>query len=359
MKAFQLSATTKALIALGLTASTPMLASAQETQRYFGVMGTYSMADDERGTRLNQLGLDADTDEAVGFGVLYGWQFPSNWGVEAQLFSETIETDVPGITDFYRHGVTADLTYSFGDRSSFTPFALIGVGGNYNDVSPNDDEFDVMANAGLGFVTGPVFKYGDIRLRAEARYIFDTFESEYGDVRFGLGIEIPLLKSREPLPEPAAVEPTVVEVPSGLRDDDGDGVINDRDQCPETPAGERVDGVGCPLGNLIPLNGVTFEFDKTRLRPDAETILDLAALVLNKYPDMQVEVAGHTDNLGDDTYNQQLSEGRANAVREYFMSKGVKNTITARGYGEAEPTADNDTDEGRERNRRVELRILN
>ena len=359
MKIFRLASTSKALLALGLVAPLPMLAHADDTQRYFGVQGTYSMADDDRGFRLNELGLDADTDEAVGFSVLYGWQFPSNWGVEAQLFSETIETDVPGVTDFYRHGVTADLTYSFGDRSSFTPFALIGVGGNYNDVSPNDDEFDLLANAGLGFVTGPVFKYGDIRLRAEARYLFDTFESEYGDIRFGLGIEIPLMKTPEPLPEPEPVEPEVVEVPSGLRDDDGDGVINDRDQCPETPEGERVDGVGCPLGNLIPLNGVTFEFDKTRLRPDAETILDLAAVVLNKYPDMEVEVAGHTDSQGAEDYNQELSEGRANAVRDYFMSKGVKNTITARGYGEAEPVADNDSEEGRERNRRVELRILN
>lgn len=359
MKSFQLSSTSKALIALGLVASVPTLANAQETQRYFSVLGTYSTTDDDRGQRLNELGLNADVDEAVGFGVLYGWQFPSNWGVEAQLFSETIETDVPGITDFYRHGVTADLTYSFGDRTGFTPFALLGVGGNYNDVSPNEDEFDFMANAGLGFVTGPVIKYGDIRLRAEARYVFDTFENEYGDIRYGLGIEIPLLKAREPLPEPAPVEPKVVEVPSGLRDDDGDGVINDRDQCPETPEGERVDGVGCPLGNLIPLNGVTFEFDKTRLRPDAQTILDLATLVLNKYPDMQVEVAGHTDNLGDDAYNQQLSEGRANAVRDYFVSKGVNNPITARGYGEAEPIADNGSEEGRERNRRVELRILN
>lgn len=86
MKSFQLSSTSKALIALGLVASVPTLANAQETQRYFSVLGTYSTTDDDRGQRLNELGLNADVDEAVGLGVLYGWQFPSNWGVEAQLF---------------------------------------------------------------------------------------------------------------------------------------------------------------------------------------------------------------------------------------------------------------------------------
>lgn len=359
MKSILLPVSAMAALALGAAGTASAQFNDEGTQRYFGLQGTYSIADDDRGFRLNELGLDADTDEAVGVSFLYGWTFPSNWGFELQGFSETIETDVDGITDYYRHGITGDLVYNFGDRTGFTPFALLGVGGAYNDVSPESDEFDFIANAGLGVVTGPLTEFGSIRMRAEARYIYDNFEDEYGDIRFGLGIEIPLFAKPTPPPEPVKQEPQVVEVPSGLRDDDGDGVINERDQCPETPQGERVDGVGCPLGDLIPLSGVTFEFDKTRLRPDAETILNVAAQILNKYPDMDVEVAGHTDNFGSDTYNQQLSEGRANAVRDYFVEKGVKNNITAKGYGEAEPVADNASEEGRERNRRVELRILN
>lgn len=360
MKSFKLPMSALAVLAVGAVATT---ASAQfndeGTQRYFGLMGTYSIADDDRGFRLNELGLNADTDEAVGVSFLYGWKFPSNWGFEIQGFSETIETDVAGVTDFYRHGITGDLVYNFGDRTGFTLFALLGAGGAYNDVSPESDEFDFIANAGLGFVTGPMTKFGSIRMRGEARYIYDNFEDQYGDIRFGLGIEIPLFAKPEPPPEPVQQEPRVVEVPTGLRDDDGDGVINERDQCPDTPPNTRVDGVGCPLGDIIALSGVTFEFDKTRLRPDAETILNAAIQILNKYPDMDVEVAGHTDSMGSESYNQRLSEGRAEAVRDYFVSKGVTNTITVRGYGQSEPVADNATDAGRERNRRVELRILN
>lgn len=323
------------------------------SQQYLAVMGTGTDADKDRSELSG-----ADIDYGAGFSVLYGWQSASQWGFEVQGFTETFETDTTLRTDFYRYGANLDLFYAFGDRTSFTPFVLIGIGGNYNDVFPQEDDFTYFANAGVGFVTGPVIETGNIRLRGEARYIYDDFEDGYGDIRYALGIEIPLFA--EPEVEVAAVvEPVQVVQVTGLQDSDGDGVVDDKDQCPDTPAGERVDGNGCPLGKVIALNGVTFEFNMTRLRPDAQTILDLATDILKKYPDMQVEVAGHTDNIGADAYNQALSEGRAGAVRDYFVEKGVTNTLTVKGYGEAEPIADNESEEGRERNRRVELRILN
>jgi len=335
-------------------------AAPRGTQHYLGGMGTYTFADSKRDYRLRELTIDSDLEMGTGGAVYYGWQFANRWGIEVQAFTETFETDVGGLTDFYRHGVTTDLVYNFGDRTGFTPFVLIGAGGAYNDVSPNEDKFDFIANAGLGFVTGPFTNYGDLRLRAEARYVYDNFEDGYEDIRVAVGIEIPLF-GESAAAVASAVEPQakVVEVPTGLMDTDGDGVVDERDQCPDTPANTRVDGNGCTLGKVIALYGVTFEFDKTRLRPDAETILDQAVDTLKRYPEMQVEVAGHTDSKGSDTYNQQLSEGRATAVRDYFVEKGVTNPLTVHGYGEAEPVTTNDTDEGRERNRRVELRIQN
>ena len=82
--------------------------------------------------------------------------------------------------------------------------------------------------------------------------------------------------------------------------------------------------------------------------------------LLRRYPDMQVEVAGHTDSLGSNDYNQALSEARAQTVVDYFVETGVRvSQIQARGYGETQPIAPNDTPTGRERNRRVELRVLN
>jgi OmpA-OmpF porin, OOP family len=320
---------------------------------YIGVLGGYTFADDDRGGE--------DLDYATGIQLLYGNRFEdSKWGYEAGVIFDNYETDKSGSVDFYRSSIGLDLTYSFGDRTAFTPFLIAGIAGAYNDALPDSkDDWSFLANAGVGFVTGPVTRRGQIRLRGEARYVYDSFEDAYGEPRINLGIEIPLFEERE-VEVAMTEEVKIVEVPTGLRDSDGDGVIDDKDQCPDTPAGDRVDGNGCSLDKIIELKGVTFEFDKTRLRPDAVTILDWATAILKKYPDMQVEIAGHTDSIGSDTYNQRLSEGRAQAVKDYFVSQGVPDSqMSVRGYGESEPRDTNDTAEGRERNRRVELRILN
>jgi OOP family OmpA-OmpF porin len=79
---------------------------------------------------------------------------------------------------------------------------------------------------------------------------------------------------------------------------------------------------------------------------------------LKRYPDLRIEVAGHTDSRGAEAYNQDLSERRANAVATYLRDAGVTNSVSARGYGESQPVASNDTDEGRQQNRRVVLRVL-
>jgi len=327
-----------------------------QSQQYLGVLGSFTRADDARDRN------GADIDFGAGFAALYGWQGKNHWGFEVQAFSETFETSQTLRTDFYRYGVNGDLVYSFGDRSKLTPFVLAGVGGNHDDVFPGKDKFTWFGNVGAGVVSAPFSQFADLRLRGEVRYIYDDFESGYSDFRLGLGLEIPLFaKEAAAEPAPAVEEQTkIVEVPTGLLDSDGDGVVDEKDKCPDTPAGTRVDGDGCPLAKVIALNGVTFEFDSTRLRPDALTILDQASGILTKYPDMQVEVAGHTDSKGSEAYNLNLSDGRAASVREYFVSKGVpESQISSKGYGEAEPVADNATDEGRERNRRVELRVLN
>lgn len=323
--------------------------------QYLGVLGTHTFADKDRDRN------GAEIDFGAGGSVLYGWQSADRWGFEVQGFMETFETSETLRTDFYRYGGNVDLFYAFGNRATFTPFVLIGAGGNHDDVFPARDKFTWFGNAGIGAVTGPVTSFGDLRVRAEARYIYDDFESGYSDIRLGLGIEIPLFarKGATPIPAPEEVV-KVVEVPTGLKDSDEDGVVDERDQCPDTPPKTRVDGVGCPLPRVMELKGVTFEFDSTRLRPDAQTILDNATAILKKYPDMQVEVAGHTDSKGSERYNLKLSDGRAAAVREYFIGKGVgAGQLSSKGYGEAEPVADNATEAGRERNRRVELRILN
>ena len=117
----------------------------------------------------------------------------------------------------------------------------------------------------------------------------------------------------------------VVEVvkTTGLEDSDGDGIVDSKDKCPGTPPNTRVDGDGCPLPKVLQLKGVTFEFNKDRLRPDSKTVLDTVVEIMKRYPDMQVELAGHTDNVGSDSYNQKLSEKRAEAVRQYLIAAGI------------------------------------
>jgi OOP family OmpA-OmpF porin len=175
-------------------------------------------------------------------------------------------------------------------------------------------------------------------------------------------------------------------------DSDGDGVVDGLDKCPNTPPGRvvnaegceldsdgdgLVDGVdrcpavyaktadGCPLPPPPPpapeprkliLEGVNFDNDKSTLRPDAIGILERAAIALKEWGSVKVEIAGHTDSVSTDAYNQALSERRASAVRDFLISRGIAaDRLSAKGYGESTPIADNGTDEGRASNRRVEM----
>lgn len=145
----------------------------------------------------------------------------------------------------------------------------------------------------------------------------------------------------------------------GMADSDGDGVSDDKDLCPGTPKGVRVDEKGCPYKAILDMKGVNFDYDKSSLRPDSFPALAEAAAILKKHPTVKVEVAGHTDYNNTDEYNMRLSNRRANTVVEYLVSQGVSpDQLVAKGYGESQPIADNTTEEGQARNRRVEFRVI-
>ena len=113
-----------------------------------------------------------------------------------------------------------------------------------------------------------------------------------------------------------------------------------------------------PVEERIVLRGVNFDFDKSEIRPDAAVILDEAASILNANPGRSVGVAGHTDSVGTDEYNQTLSESRAASVKDYLVGKGVDGSrLSTSGFGESNPIASNDTADGRSLNRRVELNL--
>ncbi|MGH0031458.1 MAG: OmpA family protein [Myxococcota bacterium] len=145
--------------------------------------------------------------------------------------------------------------------------------------------------------------------------------------------------------------PVVAAAPG---DADGDGITDDKDQCPGTPLGVTPDGRGCWT-----LPGIQFAFDSADIKNVYDDRLDELTKVLRDNPGMKLAVDGHTDSVGPEGYNQGLSQRRAKSVHDYLVSKGIDDDrIHARGFGESRPAASNDTKEGRALNRRTELTAL-
>ena len=198
--------------------------------------------------------------------------------------------------------------------------------------------------------------------------------------------------------------PVVERVPKS-NDDDGDGVKNRYDECPNTPPGTKVDDRGCPVatpkinynndsndddGDGVPnsidkcpktygpssnygcpvvqeeakrrldyaVRGIYFETAKADIKPESYKVLNDIVAILQEYKDYDVRLGGHTDAIGTDGYNLQLSEARIISVKNYFISKGVASgRFDARGFGESRPAATNATVQGRAENRRVEIQL--
>lgn len=130
----------------------------------------------------------------------------------------------------------------------------------------------------------------------------------------------------------------------------------------ESTAGSGVDVTEADDGQSILVNlpdGVTFDVDSSNLKPQFRATLDQIAESMTRYPNSLIDVYGHTDSTGSDQYNQALSERRASTVANYLVMRGVSAArIRSQGFGESMPIADNETIEGRARNRRVEIKIV-
>lgn len=259
--------------------------------------------------------------------------------------------------------IGAAVRFYFGEAMMFQPYVMAGVGA-INHRGGIDDGWDAGVQAGVGLQTAMT---DNVRFRAEAAYRYDwdsdslggnaplldpalfprspDYRAEkFGDWIISLGLTIAM---GTPPVAPAAA-PAPVTPP------------------PAQPAPEPAPAA--PEEVVIDLQGVMFQFDRPRpgqegdinnagLLPGSIEILDQAVEVLNRYPNVRVEVAGHTDSTGPDGYNQSLSERRARVVFDYLTSRGISADRLSgpTGYGEARPIDTNDTREGRQRNRRTEL----
>lgn len=378
--------------------------SAENAERLYGaVLGKWVYPDE---SRLTEFGFGAD--------LLLGYPLSRSLNLELNGFTYGMErTD--GEHDFH-HGLGLDLMYEIGGYS-FRPILLFGGGGSLEDVN-GDQSFAPFANAGLGFIWDFPSEY--LSFRFDTRYVgvfndeTDPNEDFYGDVHFNVGLQFlwAAFEQRDsevvvvPVAAPADTDgdgvsddldqcpgtaPGVPVASNGCPlDDDKDGVINGQDACPNTPAGVpvgangcpadsdrdgvgdlndqcpgtpegfRVDATGCVIQQTVSLNSVGFELGSDKLTSNAERILRDVARALNGQPGLNVEVGGHTDATGDAGYNQKLSERRAQSVVRYLVSQGVAaDRLKSKGYGEFYPVASNDSESGRERNRRVEFKLLN
>jgi OOP family OmpA-OmpF porin len=338
---------------------------------------------------------DQKTDDGIVGGLALGYNVSKNWAAELELrYTDTESVGYTPNEDIEVWSVGMNALYHFNPDGPFVPYVSAGFGVMYFDSDNFDVDGDYMMNWGVG---AKYFINDNTALRADLRHLVDlhsdrAFDQISGDdidhnylATVGLywqfggpappppppldsdGDGIPDLRDKCPdtpmgvMVDAVGCPPIEKALPQYEKpvdgDDDGDGVPNSRDKCPDTEKGIIVDEHGCPIKFTLQLE---FDFDKSEVRPQYRDKLRQAAAFMNKYPDTLFLIAGHTDSKGSDEYNEALSMRRASAVKKYLVEEfGIAaHLMTPRGYGETQPTDTNDTDEGRQRNRRVEVILM-
>ena len=274
------------------------------------------------------------------------------------------------------HYYHLNALYHFDKNGHWQPYAVIGAGDN--DYSPDfaDDYQETLIHAGLGVkrsLSNNWVARGDIRL-------LNSLDEE--DIDYAINFSLSYLFGKtaaKPMPaEPMDADNDGVidnndqcpNTPSGVTvnaqgcplDSDGDGVYDYQDQCPDTASNLVVDSKGCPktLSETVAIElEVNFASNSAEVRSQDYGEIQALADFMNQYSGTTVVVEGHTDNTGAASYNENLSQRRANAVREVLISNmGIAaDRVSAKGYGESQPIADNNSSEGRLKNRRVIAKV--
>lgn len=370
----------KALTMLAAVAAvSPAIAGDQKPQGIYLTPQIVGVAVDE-----DRIGTQ-DAKTGRGLNIILGKPVSESFNVEGRLFVQGggVERSENRVA-FQGAGVDLMLIKR---NDGFQPFATLGAGGIATAIRNNgiEESEDIKPFAAIG-LGGMIPVNSGLQLRADVRYRV-TFDDEFvagqdqfGDVEVGLGLNIPFGQSEKVAAAPAASAPIIADADAdGVedskdscpntaaaivvdetgceRDTDNDGIYDRFDQCPGTATNKPVDGNGCVVETIIRLDGVKFMLNSSVLKTNTVSSLNAAIETLSSNPSVAVEVAGHSDSTGDAKYNLWLSQRRAEAVRTFLMNGGIDGErITAVGYGETQPAFDNSTREGREGNRRVELR---
>ena len=363
----------------GLAVAQTVSAQDFDDRWYLTTSAGFNLQDGSRDTRSAPFGT-------LGFGKFIN----PNWSLDGEFNYQNPHFDNQNLLlnpnrpiagraqnlNWSQYGFSLDLRRHFiAEGRNWNPYLLAGLGYQRSEEefdafpspnSPGQREDGNLAGKIGGGLQGDI---GRVGVRTELAYRLDADdnsvnapdESWFGDVLASVGFIVPLgPEPSEPVGEAPPPPPPAANCAD--KDGDGDGVNDCNDKCPNSVAGEAIGPDGCKVNIAIDLKGVNFDFDKSTLRPDAVSILNEAVEILKRYPDLRVEVAGHTDMCGDDGYNQSLSQRRSQAVYDYMTSNGVDSGRMAgpNGYGETRPlvqTGQTTPECRNETNRRTELNV--
>ena len=320
-----------------------------------------------------------DDEGAVSLDI--GWRFNDRWVVEAgYLRADTDDSVTRGDVDFYAWRLNG--LYFINEQQVVRPFWIFGAGENVYDVKSANTDHENFVDYGIGFL----YDFNEsVALRTELRGVTEVDDSSSNDTDFILAMGLQFLfdfNKPTPAPAPAVAAPIAPQdsdndgvvdtadqcpaTPEGVAvdadgcalDDDNDGVPNYNDSCPDSEAGARVDGEGCYIllqeAREIKLN-VQFPNNSSVIEKQFLSEIEAVSDFMREFPQTSAVIEGHTDDRGDANYNQQLSERRAQKVAKTLIStfNVDASRVSAVGYGEARPIADNGSGEGRAQNRRV------
>ena len=302
-------------------------------------------------------------DNDIGWSASLGYQFSERFSFEVSAFDLDPE-DFSGTEveiDHYR----LDGLYDVGGRlGSWQPFIVGGIG-NTKFEGDNDSILNIGAGMRFQLANGLEWRTAVRRYQYLGR---DLEDIDFGvDTSlvffFGFGNENRSNARSTPDSEPRSATPAPATSEAAVADVDRDGVADANDGCPNTPMNYAVDADGCP----IPVEEVArvellvnFDFDRSEVKDEYLDEIEEVTDFMEQYPDVIVELEGHTDSVGTEQYNVGLSERRATAVRQVMIDRfGISSgRITARGFGESQPVASNNIDAGRAQNRRVVTVII-
>jgi len=340
-----------------------------------------------------------DLDNAPLYSLGFGYNYTDALSVENVLqFIDTESEKTGENVDGYIFRF--DGLYHFMTDKRLVPYAAAGIG----LISINGDARESNTNGLFNYGGGIKYSLNEsLALRGDVRHLLD-FDGTNSNLSYTVGITYLFGRRGGQMPQsqadsdgdgvsddadacPGTPHGVTVDSRGCPRDSDGDGVNDYLDKCPDTPSGAPVDKSGCPLdsdgdgvydyldrcpgtpagikvdssGCPVPIKekvsielNVEFDFDRAVVRNIYEGQIRKVANFLEAYPGTIAVIEGHTDSKGSEQYNMKLSQRRAESVVKVLAEHGIDaSRLRAVGYGESRPVADNSTEEGRQRNRRV------